>query len=117
MARGVDDVHAGDLGLFAAVFRVSRHNERFAVGAQHGAGAFVEPLGRRAATVGLGPAAFEPQTKHAHAVGECFGFRFRVHLVATRGAAVVRQACSADEAPGRLGMINRRKKAPGDEPA
>ena len=69
-ALGVDEIDAGDLGLFAAVLGVGRHEERLAVGAQDRARALVEPLGGDADAAGLGSAALQPPAEHPHAVGQ-----------------------------------------------
>ena len=64
MRRGwpsADDIYAGDLRLFAAVLRVRRHDQRFAVRAQDGAGAFVKPFRRGADLSRRRASAFEPQ--------------------------------------------------------
>ena len=108
----IDEVHAGDLRLFSAVFRVSRYEQALGVGAQHGAVAFVKPFGRHAAAVGFGPAALEARAKHPHAVGEVLRLRLLMHAVAVRGAAEMRQPCAAHKASRRLGMIDGHEQAP-----
>ena len=135
VTRRVDHVHAGDLRLFATVFRVTRHQEFLAVGAQHGTVAFVEPLGRRSEPVGFRPPAFETPTEHPHAVGKIFVFfdpgtpaprntrftrgdsslrfaRLGMHPVAAGGAAEMRETCSAHETSRRLGMVDRHQQTP-----
>src|ERR1051326_959870 len=99
-ARRVDEIDAGDLGLFAAVFGVRRNLQRFAVRTQRRTAAFVKPFGSGPDGAGRRTSSFDSPAIHAHAVG---GRLARgVHRLAVLGARQVSESGAADEAVGGI---------------
>ena len=111
ISRRIDNVHARDFRLFPAIASICRHIERFIVGAQRKAGAFVEPLGRDSGDARRWPAAFQSPLVHSHAVGDLLARG--MHRLPVGGAANVAQSRAAHQAASRFaGMIHRRQYAP-----
>ena len=106
-------IQAGQLGFFAGIFSKGRFIERTA-GANHDrAVALVEPLRLHAHRAGCRAATFNAPLKNTCGVGHgaVIGCVLLVHLVACRGAAQVGQAGAADQAVGRICMVQRREYA------
>jgi hypothetical protein len=118
-AIGRNDVDAGELGLFAAVFSVRGNLKRLEGAAENGAIAFVEPLRSNTDLAISRTASLQSPLEHAHGVGEnflllWFGFLIRkMHGLTLSGAPEVSEAGAGDEQTRRLsGNVYRCQQMP-----
>ena len=105
-ARCIHHVHARDLRFLAAIVRVFRYRERFAMGPQIRAATLIEPLGRNADGAGRRLPLLHAPLVHAHAVRQrlCPG----MHGVAIGRALGMRQPGAAQQTTrGFIRMIHR----------
>jgi hypothetical protein len=111
IASPIDEIHARELGLFAAVPGERRESQRLGGADEAGAVALVEPLGLRTRAAASGFPAFEPHAEHAHGVRHVLPGRLPVHSVAHLCGAEMGQAGAAQHQMGGVGMVDRRQQA------
>src|SRR5579862_5996360 len=107
-----NQIYAGNLGLFSAVFGVPRNLDSFTVCPQHTSSSLVEPFRRSSDAARSGTAAFHSPAEHSHAVRDVLFFR-GVHGLAIASAAEVGEPCARDQATRLiLRLIDRWKQLP-----
>ncbi|MNY26357.1 hypothetical protein D3C86_1602010 [compost metagenome] len=111
LAVVADHIETGELRFFAGIFGKRRHREVRAGAHDDAAIALVEPFRLRTDLAGRWFAALQAPSEDAHGVGHA-GFDrsvLLVHLVPRRGAAQMGQAGAADQAMGRVFMVEWRQ--------
>ena len=108
-----DHITADQFRLLAAFQGKGRHRQRMFRRRQPAAISLIEPLRRYPDLPRLRFSAFQPETEHAHRVGQRLlfvGAEFLVHGVARLGAAEMIETGAAEDQAGRVGMIERRQE-------
>ncbi|MNP11805.1 hypothetical protein D3C76_1040100 [compost metagenome] len=106
-----DYIEAGELRFFTGVFGKRRHRKVCAGAHNDAAVTLVEPFRLRADLAGRWLAALQAPLEDAHGVGHA-GFNcavLLVHFVPRRSAAQMGQAGAADQAVGRVFVVQRRQ--------
>ncbi|MNR01578.1 hypothetical protein D3C85_1173860 [compost metagenome] len=111
LAVVADDIKAGQFRFFAGVFGKRRHREVRARAHNDAAVTLVEPFRLRANLAGDGFPALQAPLEYTHGVGHA-GFNgavLLVHFVPGCGAAQMGQTGAADQAVGRVFVVQRRQ--------